>query len=163
MAKKAKQIGKDVYVVNTNKQARALGFKNITEAVLAGNVTENRDVINKYIENQVGGDASDLKLGKINLATDRVVNDDNIKGTAYKIKKTRLGFSINNVKFSSTPEYAQKQISFMREAQETYRRTGRWITTKDVDYSEEEENLSEDEMDALADDFFYNEAPGVMP
>lgn len=103
---KIKQVGKDVYVVNTNKQARMLGFKNVTEAVLAGNLTENRDVIDKYIKNQVGGDASDLKLGKVNLATNRVVNDNNSKGTAYKIKKTRLGFSINGVKFSSTPEYA---------------------------------------------------------
>ena len=155
MAKiKIKQVGKDVYVVNTNKQARWLGFKNITEAVLAGNLTENRDVIDKYIENQVGGDASGLKIGKVNLATNRVVNDDNVKGTAYRIKKTRLGFSINGVKFSSTPEYAKKQIDFMREAQETFRRTGRWITTKDVDYSEEE-NLSEDEMDAIRDEFFY--------
>lgn len=161
MAKKAKQIGPEVYVINTNKQARALGFKNITEAVLAGNLTENRDVINKYIENQVGGDVSDLKLKKINLATNRVVNDDNIKGTAYKIKKTPLGFSINGIKFSSTPEYAQKQINFMREAQETFRRTGKWITTKDVDYSEEE--LTEEEEEALTDDFFYNKAPEVMP
>lgn len=158
---KIKQIGREVYVVNTNKQARFLGFKNVTEAVLAGNITENRDVINKYIENQVGGDASDLKLGKINLKTNRVVNDSNIEGTAYKIKKTPLGFSINNVKFSSTPEYAQKQIDFMREAQEAFKRTGKWITTKDVDYSEEE--LTEEESEALADDFFYNEAPEDMP
>lgn len=158
---KLKQIGLNVYVVNTNKQARMLGFKNVTEALLAGNVTENRDVIDKYIKNQTGQEASDLKLGKINLATNRVVNDNNIKGTAYKIKKTPLGFSINGVKFSSTPEYAQRQIDFMREAQEVYRRTGKWITTKDVDYSEEE--LTEEEEEALADDFFYNKAPEDMP
>lgn len=158
---KLKQIGLNVYVVNTNKQARMLGFKNVTEALLAGNVTENRDVIDKYIKNQTGQEASDLKLGKINLATNRVVNDNNIKGTAYKIKKTPLGFSINGVKFSATPEYAKKQIDFMREAQEVYRRTGRWITTKDVDYSEEE--LTEEEEEALADDFFYNKAPEDMP
>lgn len=158
---KLKQIGLNVYVVNTNKQAKMLGFKNVTEAVLAGNLTENRDVIDKYIKNQTGQEASDLKLRKINLATNRMVNDNNIKGTAYKIKKTPLGFSINGVKFSSTPEYAQKQIDFMREAQETFRKTGKWITTKDVDYSEEE--LTEDEEEALADDFFYKEAPEVMP
>lgn len=158
---KVKQVGKDVYVVNTNKQARALGFKNVTEAVLAGNLTENRDVIDKYIKNQVGGDASDLKLGKINLATNHVVNDSNIKGTAYKIKKTPLGFSINNVKFSGTPEYAQKQIDFMLEAQETFKRTGKWNTTKDVDYSEEE--VTEEESEAIADDFFYKGAPEDMP
>ena len=87
---KLKQIGLNVYVVNTNKQAKMLGFKNVTEAVLAGNVTENRDVIDKYIKNQTGQEASDLKLGKINLATNRVVNDNNIKGTAYKIKKTNI-------------------------------------------------------------------------
>lgn len=158
---KLKQIGLNVYVVNTNKQAKMLGFKNITEAVLAGNLTENRDVIDRYIKNQTGQEASDLKLGKVNLATNRVVNDNNSKGTAYKIKKTPLGFSINGVKFSSTPEYAQKQIDFMREAQEVYKRTGKWITTKDVDYSEEE--LTEEESEALADDFFYKEAPEVMP
>ena len=158
---KLKQIGLNVYVINTNKQARMLGFKNVTEALLAGNVTENRDVIDKYIKNQTGQEASDLKLGKINLATNRVVNDNNFKGTAYKIKKTPLGFSINGVKFSSTPEYAKKQIDFMREAQEVYRKTGKWITTKDVDYSEEE--LTEEESEALADDFFYNEAPEDMP
>lgn len=158
---KLKQIGLNVYIINTNKQAKMLGFKNVTEALLAGNVTENRDVIDKYIKNQTGQEASDLKLGKINLATNRVVNDNNIKGTAYKIKKTPLGFSINGVKFSSTPEYAKKQIEFMREAQEVYRKTGKWITTKDVDYSEEE--LTEDEEEALADDFFYNEAPEDMP
>ena len=158
---KLKQIGLNVYVVNTNKQAKMLGFKNVTEAVLAGNVTENRDVIDKYIKNQTGQEASDLKLGKINLATNRVVNDNNIKGTAYKIKKTPLGFSINGVKFSGTPEYAKKQIDFMREAQEAFKRTGKWITTKDVDYSEEE--LTEEESEALADDFFYKEAPEVMP
>lgn len=49
----------------------------------------------------------------------------------------------------------------MREAQETFKRTGKWITTKDVDYSEEE--LTEEENEALADDFFYKEAPEVMP
>lgn len=158
---KIKQVGKDVYVVNTNKQARKLGFKNVTEAVLAGNLTENRDVINSFAANKIGADISDIKVGKINLATNRVVNDSNVKGTAYRVKKTPLGFSINGVKFSSTPEYAQKQIDFMREAQETFRKTGKWITTKDVDYSEEE--LTEDEEEALADEFFYKEAPEVMP
>lgn len=157
---KLKQIGLNVYVVNTNKQARMLGFKNVTEAVLAGNVTENRDVINSFAANKIGADISDIKVGKINLATNRVVNDDNVKGTAYKIKKTPLGFAVNNIKFSGTAEYAQKQIEFMREAQEVYKRTGRWITTKDVDYSEEE--LTEDEEEALSDDFFYK-TPEVMP
>lgn len=157
---KLKQVGFNVYVVNTNKQARMLGFKNVTEAVLAGNVTENRDVINSFAANKIGADISDIKVGKINLATNRVVNDSNVKGTAYKVKKTPLGFSINGVKFSATPEYAQKQIEFMREAQEIYKRTGRWITTKDTDYSEEE--LTEDEEEALADDFFYGNAE-VMP
>lgn len=150
---KLKQVGLNVYVVNTNKQARMLGFKNVTEAVLAGNVTENRDVINSFAANKIGADISDIKVGKINLATNRVVNDSNVKGTAYRVKKTPLGFSINGVKFSATPEYAQKQIEFMREAQEVYKRTGKWITTKDTDYSEEE--LTEDEEEALADDFFY--------
>ena len=159
---KLKQIGLGVYLVNTNKQARMLGFKNITEAVLAGNLTENRDVINSFAANRIGADISGIKVGKINIATNRVVNDDNVKGTAYKIKKTPLGFSINGVKFSATPEYAQKQIEFMREAQEVYKRTGRWITTKDTDYSEEEE-LTEDETEALGDDFFYNKAPEDMP
>ena len=157
---KLKQVGFNVYVVNTNKQARMLGFKNVTEAVLAGNVTENRDVINSFAANKIGADISDIKVGKVNLATNRVVNDSNVKGTAYKVKKTPLGFSINGVKFSATPEYAQKQIEFMREAQEIYKRTGRWITTKDTDYSEEE--LTEDEEEALADDFFYGNAE-VMP
>lgn len=157
---KVKQIGLGVYLVNTNKQARMLGFKNITEAVLAGNVTENRDVINSFAANRIGADISDIKVGKINLATNRVVNDNNVKGTAYRVKKTPLGFAINGVKFSATPEYAQKQIEFMREAQEVYKRTGRWITTKDTDYSEEE--LTEDEEEALTDDFFYK-TPEDMP
>lgn len=158
---KLKQVGLNVYVVNTNKQARMLGFKNVTEAILAGNVTENRDVINSFAANKIGADISDIKVGKINLATNRVVNDSNIKGTAYRVKKTPLGFSINGVKFSATPEYAQKQIDFMREAQEVYKRTGKWITTKDTDYSEEEE-LTEEEEEALTDDFFYK-TPEVMP
>lgn len=113
-------------MVNTRAQARALGYHNIKEAVLAGHPTKHRRIINEIIAAEYGDDISDVNINTRG------------KKTIYRYSEGAVGFRINGLKLSKNPTKRASQLSFIRELGETYKPTKKYVTTDDISYDEDD-------------------------